>query len=623
MKMASGERTIVIQPGSRYLKIGLAKDAFPKLVPHVIARKSQSMFPLEPPSWSLPAEDLKAALQERNKQAKKKSPPNIYTSISSYNASTEPQQIPLHNDSYAFEWTTTKGKPFICGKDALRINPEEGYQLTWPLKRGTIDRLRYSSYRDASEDLELIWRDAIEHHLQVNRSNFGDYAFMLVVPATITGWEVKTYSEIVLNGLRGKAISFISEPVASTFCAGISSGCVVDMGSQTTTICCVEEGSVLADSLLQLNFGGDDLTDLFHQILRHHNFPYKPSSGNLSDSIDFDLLNDLRERLCTLDEEDISSQIYEFFVRRPSKTTLHFNFKILEERILPLEVFLHAEPESNWLFKFEEARRSASTESFWTGSYDLTGEITNVQATQSQANGEVEIDMEDDPMTQPKIEAEETTQVNTQETFECKWTRCKSDPFQTLIGIINHIKEDHLSAALCCWGECKKDISTLSEPSKIGHLVDHLNERFMSERMSAEPQPSHLEPSLRALANLNLIEAILKSLQVSPKNASSVLLVGGLSKTPFLSDHLFSCLASSVPSISDIGEPIAVDFVLGGHSSNLANRDQTLDPTFFGWKGGAVASKLEATQEACWMTQKDWDDWGIRALRERLPFTLA
>jgi actin-related protein 8 len=35
------ERVIVIQPGSRNLRIGLATDAFPKIVPHVIARRIQ------------------------------------------------------------------------------------------------------------------------------------------------------------------------------------------------------------------------------------------------------------------------------------------------------------------------------------------------------------------------------------------------------------------------------------------------------------------------------------------------------------------------------------------------------------------------------------------------------
>jgi hypothetical protein len=37
------DKIIVLQPGSRYLKIGLASEAFPKNIPHVIAKKSNSL----------------------------------------------------------------------------------------------------------------------------------------------------------------------------------------------------------------------------------------------------------------------------------------------------------------------------------------------------------------------------------------------------------------------------------------------------------------------------------------------------------------------------------------------------------------------------------------------------
>ena len=39
---ALGSKVVVIHPGSRYLRIGLASDALPKTVPMVIARKSNT-----------------------------------------------------------------------------------------------------------------------------------------------------------------------------------------------------------------------------------------------------------------------------------------------------------------------------------------------------------------------------------------------------------------------------------------------------------------------------------------------------------------------------------------------------------------------------------------------------
>jgi hypothetical protein len=34
----------------------------------------------------------------------------------------------------------------------------------------------------------------------------------------------------------------------------------------------------------------------------------------------------------------VGAQVYEFFVRRPGKTTLQYHFKVFEERMLPILV---------------------------------------------------------------------------------------------------------------------------------------------------------------------------------------------------------------------------------------------------------------------------------------------
>lgn len=341
------DKTVVIQPGSRFLKIGFAKDAFPKIIPHVIAYKSNAMDldtdhqDYDEEEWELGEDELKEHLAARHKSLKRKPPPNVYQSLISYNRSVEPQQISQHNDAFTFDWTECPaGQPFFVGKEALRLDPAEGYALRWPIRRGTIDRLLYHSYREAIGDMDRIWSHIFRNQLAI-KGPLGSYSAMIVLPGDVSRWEIRAYTELALNLLGMGSVSFILEPVAATFGAGVSGACVVDLGAQCISVGCVEEGLLLPDALVKLDYGGDDLTRLLHNILKHHNFPYQIPLG-LKDPLDFELLNDLRVNLCTLDEEDVGvgAQVYEFFVRRPGKTTLQYHFKVFEERMLPILVIL-------------------------------------------------------------------------------------------------------------------------------------------------------------------------------------------------------------------------------------------------------------------------------------------
>lgn len=578
--------------------------------------------------WCLPADDLKEALAARNKQAsfKKKQPPNIYASLQTYNKAVEPQSINMHNDSYAFEWTETEDRLHIFGKEAMRIDPNEPYELRWPIRRGVIDRTHYSSYRDALVDLELIWTAALRKDLAIE-GPFSAFNAMVVVPASITRWEIRAYTECLLDYMGFAAISFILEPVASSFGAGISSGCIVDMGAQCISVACVEEGSVVPDSVIRLEYGGDDITRLLFQILRHHSFPYVPVCG-LLDPLDFELLNDLREKFCTLDEEEIQSVVYEFFVRRPGATTLNYNFKVIEERLLAVQAML--EPGAPWLIPYEQERRQVHLTrimSFWTGAYDLDLEHVKSGVVGGDRGGAqvVDVDAEDVEASQvlealPDSNGQDGDGIQSARTFECKWNGCDATPFETIALATEHIKTDHLAQPLCQWAGCQSSKTARSEMSRFGHLLDHLNDEAMNASPAPMAQPlfTHTEPAPLPLVEQSLDEAIWSSCSSAPSHLpralSSILLVGGLSQTPGLPTalwHLLSArLADSDLPIPADAPPLTIEFVATG-------RD--LNPTFFSWKGGAVASKLEPTAET-WISAEEYRNWGPKLFRERLPF---
>jgi len=114
------------------------------------------------------------------------------------------------------------------------------------------------------------------------------------------------------------------ESVGATFGAGYSSACVIDIGSLTSTITCVEEGLVLPETRyvpapplpvlallnsatnvpsyrrMVLDFGGDDITRFLMTLLQRLSFPYKDI--DLAKWHDWIVVEELKERLVVLSE---------------------------------------------------------------------------------------------------------------------------------------------------------------------------------------------------------------------------------------------------------------------------------------------------------------------------------
>ena len=142
------QRTIVIHPGSRFLRIGRASDAFPTTVPNAIARKSRNFVPstskgkqrefIPPPPPVVPAlvptsqqdgmdldddgeplvdpsvpvdpltskiNSLRADLRARLHMYKLRGQPNGTHLAQSYNATVQPEATAEYNDPNEIDWT--------------------------------------------------------------------------------------------------------------------------------------------------------------------------------------------------------------------------------------------------------------------------------------------------------------------------------------------------------------------------------------------------------------------------------------------------------------------------------------------------------------------------------------
>jgi len=156
--------------------------------------------------------------------------------------------------------------------------------------------------------------------------------------------------------------------MATSFGAGFSSACIVDIGAQKTSISCVDEGMIVPDSRINLKYGGDDITNTLTQMFLYNSFPYEDI--DLRRRYDYLLAEELKTKYATLNEADVAVQTYNFHVRAPNKETNKFNFKTYDEVYLaPMAYF---EPSIIDVSDKLKGRRS-----LWPKSHDLYDDIPN------------------------------------------------------------------------------------------------------------------------------------------------------------------------------------------------------------------------------------------------------
>lgn len=196
-------------------------------------------------------------LKQRMRANKHRVLPNSKDLVISFNRRAVPEKISEHNDVYRADWTDVapegeSPKEFFIGYEALKVPDvsQPSYRAHWPIRHGSFNEQdpRYKSKRRLLEDIETIITEGIRRELKLEKSKFRDYRVVLVIPDLYEKNYVIQMVELLLNEMRFLEVCFIQESVAATYGAGWSMGCIVDIGAQKTSICCVEEGMCVVDS---------------------------------------------------------------------------------------------------------------------------------------------------------------------------------------------------------------------------------------------------------------------------------------------------------------------------------------------------------------------------------------
>ncbi|ROW04623.1 hypothetical protein VPNG_07448 [Cytospora leucostoma] len=632
-------RIIIIHPGSQNLRIGFASDALPKTIPMVLATRfpqtESEQYEATPrrqfeaatqdeqygEEWSKKYNKMSSDLKVDMRTNKRKVLPNSKELVVNYNRRADPEVIPVHNDPLQVEWTDIKSledpnsvaSAFI-GHEAQRVpddsNPK--FKLWWPIQQGWFNEDDYTNKEHLFDDFETLLDKAIRQELGLTRNSaWKHYSCVFIIPDLYDKKYVEQALRSCMNWFEFSKICFIQESMAATFGAGYTMATVVDVGAQKTSITCVEDGLCLEESRINLKYGGYDVTETFIKMLLYDNFPY--ADINLRRRYDFLLAEELKIKHCTMNQADISVQLYDFHLRAPNKPTRKYQFKTYDEVILAPMGFY--DPDI----------------------FDNSTKIRGRRKIIDRSYNAYDVEIPDDPLSaaQVAILALNKPSIN-QIPNGVALGPDVSTPLKEKLNPFNHITREGTPQTSTAPSPAPEGASTPAPPPFVfgqngvngtgspsrngGTPVPQTNGVSLSNQTAQQPPPGIFveDNPLKRMAEkrdevlpvVPLDVAILTSVQNAARGdekkvrdlLGSIMVVGGGAKVPHFAAYLEDKLRALRPDIADR--------ILVSRSA----RD--MDEQVVVWKGGSVFGKLSMNDS--WITPYEYERLGPRVLHHKV-----
>ncbi|KAJ4354912.1 actin-like protein arp8 [Ascochyta clinopodiicola] len=618
-------KLIVIHPGSQNLRIGLGSDALPKTIPMVIARRwhececdedggepSPKRMKIEGavPADALPekwfGEDfadqymaMSSELRTRMRSNKRRVLPNSKDLVTNYNRRTPPDIISEHNDINRIDFTEIPRNPdkaphFYTGHEALRI-PERSnprYKLFWPLRQGTFNEKEYVDRNQIYHDISKIYEEAFRKQLGITRmKDLINYKCVLIIPDLYERTYVTMMLDILIRDLGIGKVCLQQESLSNSFGAGHGTMCVVDIGAQKTSICCVDEGLCVEESRVNLKIGGADITETFIKMMLYGHFPY--SDINLKRRYDFLLAEELKQKFCSMDEASVTVQTWDFHLRASGQDTRKYMFKTYDETMLSVMGLLKPSI-------FDNSRKLEGRRTVIPRSVDLYDSSPNDPISAAQL---VILELAAGRSAPAAINGTQEPAVAA--------TPQKPPPF-SLLGRLNDNEGTPRSSVA---GSPAPEGTGTPNPDRDTPMGD--TDAPAAGLIFRDPVLEKVkiaEERDKILPIIPLDHAILESLAQGARGDDrklrdffgGIVLVGGASKTPGLREFIEQRLRELRP----------------GYNKEilLAPPPRDLDPQVIAWKGGSVFGRLSSHGNDSWISRYEYDILGSRLLNNKCMF---
>ncbi|XP_029456757.1 actin-related protein 8 isoform X1 [Rhinatrema bivittatum] len=574
---------VVIHPGSAILRIGRATDTLPHNIPHIIARRHK--YPGQPTyrdRWLLRDGLNKPESNEQRQNGLKMVDQAIWSKKMSNGARripVSPEQARVYNKqmrpaildhSSGIKWTNTSHHPeYVVGEEAVYVNPTDCYNIHIPIQRGQLNLHSGpgGSLTAVLADLETIWSHVIQKYLEIPLKDLKYYRCILLIPDIYNRQHVKELVNMILMKMGFSGIVVHQESVCATFGSGLSSACVVDVGDQKTSVCCVEDGVSHRNSRLCLAYGGSDVTRCFYWLMQRAGFPYRDCQ--LSNRLDCLLLQHLKETFAHLDQDISGLKDHEFQIRRPDAPALLYQLRLGDEKL------------------------QAPMALFYPATFGIMGQKMTSLQVRSQGGSE-------DPHDEHYLLATQSKQDQSSKGTADRKALSKPGGYEGDVRGQPSDTSDRLHPQEVEIGSSQNDCL----------VPGHESEDPPTALICRKTAISHFEGKA-----LGLDKAILHSIDccasddTKKKMYSSILVVGGGLMFHRAQEFLQHRILNKMPpSFRRVVENVEV-----------ITRPKDMDPRLIAWKGGTVLACLDTTQEL-WIYQREWQRFGARMLRERAAF---
>uniref|UniRef100_A0A6A7G4U5 Actin-related protein 8 isoform X1 n=2 Tax=Hirondellea gigas TaxID=1518452 RepID=A0A6A7G4U5_9CRUS len=356
-KLVDPNSCIILHPGSRNLRLGLPSHSVPFTVLHAIARRqkdasaSKRLDPSIVPLAKMSSDRLREVEDCRLKVSHILQ--SSLTSDGTRRFATPPKQLSTHNRRVNPELDDELSEPcpallqptqdYVTGDEVLNISPHAPYHIHYPWQRGDLNSHGGigGSLTAVMSDLELIWSSAIQDKLNIAHSDFKMYGCCVVIPDLYNREHVVHITELLLNSMGFAACFVFQDHVAATFGSGLGCACVVDVGDQKTSVSCVEDALSIASSRLRLSYGGSDVSQVLHWLLRKGGFPLslEPSTNSTHAT----LVNHVKHTYCHVNLDKCGPEEQQVRVLQPGSHPVHYTVQLGDELLIaPLSLFYPA-----------------------------------------------------------------------------------------------------------------------------------------------------------------------------------------------------------------------------------------------------------------------------------------
>ena len=118
------------------------------------------------------------------------------------------------------------------------------------------------------DDMELLWRYAINNKLKIPESDMKDYRTMLTEAPMNPNKNKEIMAEIIFEKLGIGAFNIEPQAKLSLLCEGLETGIVLDSGDGVTHCIPIYSNMILHHYIKRLNLAGRSITDYLIKLLQ-------------------------------------------------------------------------------------------------------------------------------------------------------------------------------------------------------------------------------------------------------------------------------------------------------------------------------------------------------------------